>query len=87
MQAPAWAQLSRGDMRSLVADSLHYIVNGDGREELYHIGDDPWEERNLLPSWDGTAAVDSFRARVPAPARPSSRTLLLRRDDHVVRIP
>jgi arylsulfatase A-like enzyme len=37
----------RGPMASIVLDSLHYIRNGDGTEELYHLGRDSWEVRNL----------------------------------------
>ncbi len=35
--------VGRGDMVSLVRDSLHYIRNGDGVEELYNIRRDPTE--------------------------------------------
>lgn len=35
--------VSRGAMRSLVTDSLHYIRNGDGVEELYRWREDPAE--------------------------------------------
>ena len=35
--------VSRGAMRSLVSDSLHYIRNGDGVEELYRWREDPAE--------------------------------------------
>ncbi|MBL8958876.1 MAG: sulfatase [Gemmatimonadetes bacterium] len=35
--------VSRGAMRSLVTDSLHYIRNGDGVEELYRWREDPGE--------------------------------------------
>lgn len=38
----------RGPMASIVLDSLHYIRNGDGAEELYHLGRDSWEVRNLV---------------------------------------
>ncbi len=37
-----------GTMKSVVLDSLQYIVNGDGREELYHLGTDSWQVRNLV---------------------------------------
>ena len=47
---PKWppTPVLRGDMRTVVLDSLQYIHNGDGAEELYHLGRDPWEVRNLL---------------------------------------
>jgi arylsulfatase A-like enzyme len=36
-----------GSLRSLLLDSLHYIRRSDGREELYHLGRDFLETRNL----------------------------------------
>jgi len=40
---PDWLLHSKGDMKSLVHKDLHYIRNGDGVEELYHLGNDPNE--------------------------------------------
>lgn len=37
-----------GPMRSIVANDIHYIRQGDGAEELYNIASDPDELRNLL---------------------------------------
>jgi arylsulfatase A-like enzyme len=54
--------LSKGTMRSLVWRDYHYIRNGDGGEELYHMGDDPQEESNLVGS--GAARVVLPRLRV-----------------------
>ena len=47
---PRWppAPVLKGSMRSVVLDSLQYILNGDGTEELYHLGRDSWEIRNLV---------------------------------------
>jgi len=47
---PKWppAPVLKGSMRSVVLDSLQYILNGDGSEELYHLGRDSWEIRNLV---------------------------------------
>jgi arylsulfatase A-like enzyme len=42
-----WLPASRGDIRSLVDGSLHYILNGDGEEELYNVDRDPAENDNL----------------------------------------
>jgi arylsulfatase A-like enzyme len=47
---PDWVPASRGDMYSLVADSLHYILNGDGQEEIYDIEKDFWENEDLAPA-------------------------------------
>ena len=46
---PKWpvSPVLKGDMRSIVLDSLHYIRNGDGTEELFHLGRDSRETRNL----------------------------------------
>jgi arylsulfatase A-like enzyme len=52
---PKWpvSPVLRGNMRSIVLDSLHYIRNGDGVEELYHLGRDSRETVNLatLPQY------------------------------------
>ena len=46
---PKWppSPVMHGNMRSIVLDSLHYIRNGDGTEELYHLGRDSRETVNL----------------------------------------
>jgi arylsulfatase A-like enzyme len=43
--------VGRGDMVSLVRDSLHYIRNGDGVEELYNIRSDLTESIPLGPEF------------------------------------
>jgi arylsulfatase A-like enzyme len=52
---PKWppSPVMKGNMRSIVLDSLHYIKNGDGTEELYHLGRDSRETVNLatLPQY------------------------------------
>lgn len=54
---PRWppSPVLRGPMRSVVLDSLQYILNGDGAEELYHLGRDSWEIHNLtlMPEYLG----------------------------------
>jgi arylsulfatase A-like enzyme len=47
---PKWppSPVMRGNMRSIVLDSLHYIRNGDGVEELFHLGRDS-RERSTWP--------------------------------------
>jgi arylsulfatase A-like enzyme len=42
-----WLPIAKGDLKSAVAGGYHYIENGDGSEELYHLVDDPDELRNL----------------------------------------
>jgi arylsulfatase A-like enzyme len=55
-----WLPASRGDMASLIVDSMHYIRNGDGSEELYDLARDPEEKTNLAGS--GSAATEPFRS-------------------------
>ena len=56
--------ISDGDIETVLVDPWKYILNGDGREELYDLRSDPGESRDLA----GTAASDSLltalRARV-----------------------
>lgn len=51
---PKWpvSPVLRGNMRSIVLDSLHYIRNGDGVEELFHLGRDSRETVNLAKMAD-----------------------------------
>lgn len=64
---------SRGPMRAIVDDRLHYILNGWGREELYAYREDSLEARNLIATPAMRADVqrlkhslDSARAPVGA---------------------
>ncbi len=68
----------RGPMRSVVLDSLQYIRNGDGGEELYHLGRDPWEVQNLVALPEYQSDLQRYRlalasvlrtARPPSPSR------------------
>jgi len=54
--------ISHGLMRSLVIDNLHYIQDGRGREELFDITADPWEQSDLALSDDHSSQVERFRA-------------------------
>ncbi len=56
-----WQPVSKGDMKSLVVNGLHYIKNGDGREELYDFEIDMNEERNLASSDEGRRVLAEFR--------------------------
>jgi arylsulfatase A-like enzyme len=44
---PEWLPVSRGPMKSIIADGLHYIRNGDGQEELYDFEHDTEEQVDL----------------------------------------
>jgi arylsulfatase A-like enzyme len=50
VRLPEWYPVSVGDMTSLVANGLHYIRNGDGREQLFDIARDPWERLDMAPA-------------------------------------
>jgi arylsulfatase A-like enzyme len=50
-----------GPMRALVGDSLHYIRNGDGREELYNVVTDPWERVDISQTEAGQRELPRFR--------------------------
>jgi len=71
-QTPKWPPnqpLLRGNLRSVVLDSLHYILNGDGVEELFRPGHDAFETRNLAGLPEFKPALDAYRAALQALAR------------------
>jgi arylsulfatase A-like enzyme len=51
----------RGPMQTVVLDSLQYIRNGDGVEELYHLGHDAWQVHNLVAEPAYQAALAAYR--------------------------
>ena len=51
----------RGPMTSLVAGSYHYVLNGDGREELFNLDADPLEQLDLARTPDAGHALLEFR--------------------------
>lgn len=59
---PSWFPTSRGKMKSLLADRYQYIHNGDGREELYDLENDPLEANDLASSEPGKRLISDFRA-------------------------
>lgn len=58
-QLPKWppSPILAGDLRSVVLDSLQYIRSSNGAEQLFHLGRDSWQVRNL-------AGVGSFGAEL-----------------------
>jgi arylsulfatase A-like enzyme len=64
----AAAPVLRGSMRSVVLDSLQYILNGDGQEELYHLGRDSWQIRNLVAAPQYQADLARYRNAMRATA-------------------
>ena len=56
----------RGPMQTVVLDSLQYILNGDGVEELYHLGHDTWQVHNLVADPAYQAALAAYRGAARA---------------------
>jgi arylsulfatase A-like enzyme len=52
---------SKGGMKSLVIDGMHYIKNGNGSEELYDFENDPLEVRDLSSSKVAQPAIERFQ--------------------------
>ncbi len=63
------APLLEGSLRSLLVDSLHYIRRSDGVEELYHLGRDFLEARNLAGVPQYRAALLDARGKLEAVTR------------------
>ena len=58
--------LFKGDMRSLVVDRKHYILNGDGSEEVYDLDTDPLENKDLAGSDEGRQITSRLRSMLKA---------------------
>jgi hypothetical protein len=43
------APIAKGDMASLIQDSLHFVFNGDGSVALFDLARDPLESNALAP--------------------------------------
>jgi arylsulfatase A-like enzyme len=61
---------SLGTLKAMMDRDFLYIRNGDGREELYHVVDDPLEVRNLVAEPNHGAAVARLRRKMEALSRP-----------------
>jgi arylsulfatase A-like enzyme len=73
INSPRHVPVTRGDMKSLLADGHHYIRNfGDGREELYDLGADPGEENDLAREPRARERLVRSRDAVERIARPRS---------------
>ncbi|HSR14289.1 MAG TPA: hypothetical protein VLL51_00955 [Gemmatimonadales bacterium] len=73
---PTWPPnqpVLRGDLRAVVLDSLQYILGRGGtEEELYHLGRDSWQVRNLMPLPDFAGPLQQHRAAIsPILPRPT----------------
>ena len=56
--------VTRGPMKALIAGDLHYILNGDGKEELYDLGQDPGEDHDLGSSTATSADLRRLREQL-----------------------
>ena len=56
--------VSRGDMRSVVADGFHLIRNGDGKPELYNFDTDVEEQRDLAADPAHREALQALEQRI-----------------------
>ena len=55
-----WYDGSRRTLSSIIEDRYHLIRTDEGREELFDVVADPWEQRNLL----GAAEDDTIATRL-----------------------
>ena len=47
-------------MKSWVIAQYHYILNGDGSQEIYNLENDPFENQDLIKTVEGTQAIEKF---------------------------
>ncbi len=64
--------ISRGPMKSLAVGNLHYVVNGDGVEELFDFAADPFEEVDLIHEDSLAWLLPDLRARLRAALQPAA---------------
>jgi hypothetical protein len=67
---PAWIPTSKGEMISVLEQNERYILNGDGREELYDFATDPHEQRDLARDSVRQGDLVRFRRIVAGIRRP-----------------
>jgi hypothetical protein len=66
---PDWYPVSGGGLRSIILDGFHYILRGDGMEELYDIERDAAEQFNLVNSATHQAELTRLRAALHTSVR------------------
>ncbi len=67
---PDWFPVSKGDMKSLIAQDLHYIFTDHGKEEIYNLREDPWETKDLSETPSGQALATCLRNQLNANLSP-----------------
>jgi hypothetical protein len=67
--ASPFEPISKGNMLSAVVGQYHYILRGDGAEELFDRWADEWEERDLSDSAAYRPILSEFRTRLDSTAQ------------------
>ncbi len=66
IRMPEWLPIMRGDMKSILHENVHYILNGDGVEEAYDFRGDVGESHNLVDSRSARQDVGAARDALQA---------------------
>jgi arylsulfatase A-like enzyme len=73
---PSWM----GHTRSITSGAFHYIANGDGTEELFDLGADPWELENIVADSADHSQLTRLRSILAAvPARNATAAIAARK--------
>ena len=54
--------VSKGPMKSMFSEGLHYIRRGNGVEEMYHLDSDPFERTNVVFYRPYSVVLERLRA-------------------------
>jgi hypothetical protein len=68
LQAARWDNwpASAGDVHAVIEGALHYIRDARGREFLFDIDRDPWEQDNLVRDSADTVTLNRLRTLLDA---------------------
>lgn len=67
---PPQEPIKLGTMTSLIVNGQHYVLGGQGREELFDLGSDPAEDHNLAPEVGSQPVLDALRDSLRTLKRP-----------------